>query len=88
LFAGALALFAVAVGLAYWFDGTALIANRDRIVLTKWFRRARVVAVSDLRRIALCSTDNTWSMWFHIPQPAVFFSIVTAAAPCRCIAIP
>jgi hypothetical protein len=73
LFAGSAALFLVAIGLAYWFDGTALIANRDRIVLTKWLRRPRVVAVTDLRRIALCSTDNKWSMRFHIPQPAILF---------------
>jgi hypothetical protein len=73
LFAVAVALFVVAIGLGYWFDGTALIANRERIVLKKWFRRPKVVAVSDLRRIAICSTDNKWSMYLQLPLPAIFF---------------
>jgi hypothetical protein len=38
LFALALAAFVIAGTLAYLFDRTVLIANRDRIVLSRWFR--------------------------------------------------
>jgi hypothetical protein len=72
LFAGALGLFVVASILAYWFDGTALVANRERIVLKKWFRKPRVVVIQDLGRIVLCSVDNKF---YYSPYrlPAILF---------------
>ena len=72
VFATAGAFFMGAIGLAYWFDGTSLIVNRERIVLTKWFRKPRAVAIRDLGRIVLCSVDNKF---FYSPNrlPAIFF---------------
>jgi hypothetical protein len=73
LFALALGLFAVASILAYWFDGTVLIANHDRIVLRKWFRQPRVLAIRDLSRIVLCSIDSEWLRAPYNWVPAIFF---------------
>jgi hypothetical protein len=55
LFVWAVILFGAAAYLAYYYDGIALLANRERIVLRKWFREPRVFAISDLSRIVLCS---------------------------------
>ena len=73
LFAWPLGLFAVASILAYWFDGTVLIANHDRIVLRKWFRQPRVLAIRDLSRIVLCSIDSEWLRAPYNWVPAIFF---------------
>jgi hypothetical protein len=72
LFAGGVGLLAGAIFLAYWYDGTALTANRDRIVLTKWLRQPRIIAVTDLGRVALCSVDNKF-YWSALHWPAIFF---------------
>jgi hypothetical protein len=73
LFAWALALFVVAIGLGYWFDGTKLIANRERIALKKWFRKPRALAIRELGRIVLCSVDPLWSSWQIRHAPAILF---------------
>jgi len=73
LFAWPLGLFAVASILAYWFDGTALIANRERIVLKKWFRKPKVVALRELGRIVLCSTDSDYLRGPNNWLPAILF---------------
>lgn len=73
LFAMAIGLFAVATILGYWFDGTVLIANRDRIVLRKWFRKPRVFAISDLSRIVLCTIDSEYLRAPYNWVPAIFF---------------
>jgi hypothetical protein len=73
LFALALALFAVASILAYWFDGAVLIANRERIVLRRWFRKPRVLAIRDLSRIVLCTIDSEYLRAPYNWVPAIFF---------------
>jgi hypothetical protein len=61
LFVWAFILFGLATLATYYFDGIVLLANRDRIVLRKWFREPRVFAVSDLSRIVLCSIHGEFS---------------------------
>jgi hypothetical protein len=61
LFVWAFILFGASAYLAYYFDGIVLLANRDRMVLRKWFREPRVVAISDLSRIVLCSINGEFS---------------------------
>ena len=73
LFALALACFVVASILAYLFDGTVLIANRERIVLRRWFRKPRVLAIRDLSRIVLCSIDSEYLRGPNNWVPAIFF---------------
>ncbi len=70
-FAGAIVLFAVAAIVAYWLDGIVLVANRQRIVLTKWFHQPTVVAISDLGRIFLCTTN--WGYIARNGYPTMFF---------------
>jgi len=73
LFIWAFILFGVAIYLAYYFDGIVLLANRDRIVLRKWFREPRVVAISDLSRIVLCSINRESARGPAYWRPAVLF---------------
>jgi hypothetical protein len=73
LFALALAFFVVASILAYLFDGTVLIANRERIVLRRWFRKPRFLALRDLSRIVLCSIDSEYLRGPNNWVPAIFF---------------
>lgn len=73
LFVLAIGLFAVATILGYWFSGTVLIANHDRIVLRKWFRKPQVLAINNLSRIVLCTIDSEYLRAPDNWVPAIFF---------------
>jgi hypothetical protein len=61
-----------AIHLANLYDGTAIRFNREHVVLTKWFRRATVMSVSDIGRIVLCSVEVP-SRYGATIKPAAFF---------------
>jgi hypothetical protein len=77
LFVWAFVLFGVSTYLAYYYDGIVLFANRERIVLRKWFREPRVLAISDLSRIVLCSIngEQAYGPVYNWRPAVLFFSL-------------
>jgi len=73
LIPGAASLLTFALFAAYRYDGTALIVNRETIVLTKWLHRPTTLVVGDLARIVRCSVEVDAGRTGYSWRPAVFF---------------
>jgi hypothetical protein len=69
---GAMAPF-IAIYLAYMYDGTAIVASHDQVVLKKWFMSPTAIAVSDIGRVAICNVEFPGGRFGPTIKPAVFF---------------
>ena len=54
----ALAGFALAAWTAYGYDGITIIANRDRVVVMRWFRPATIMPVADLATLTRSTVET------------------------------
>jgi hypothetical protein len=65
----------IAIVLTTWagsyYDGTMILANREHIAFTRWFRQVAVVPTSEVSRIVRLTVDDP-TQYGKAPRPAIF----------------